>query len=126
MLNTIKMANFQAYIFDKKPDIVLLNETWLSKNISDNEIFPNQPYKVFRLDRSRKTHPIDPSNPDKFKKNGGGVLIAVKSELKCESKLIKLNAVLSSVKELRNELIYNIKLIRLKYIILIVKVGKTY
>ena len=42
MLNTIKMANFQAYIFDKKRDIVLLNETWLSKNISDNEIFPNQ------------------------------------------------------------------------------------
>ena len=90
-LDTEKVLAFQSYLVNKSPDIVILNETWLSKNINDSEIFPNHIYKIFRLDRSRKTHPIDPSNPDKFKKNGGGVLIAVKSELKCESKLIKLN-----------------------------------
>ena len=91
MLNTIKLSNFQAYIFDKKPDIVLLNETWLSKNISDNEIFPNQTYKVFRLDRSLKTHPMDPDDPDKYRKNGGGILIAIKSDLNCESTKINVS-----------------------------------
>ena len=91
MLNSIKMSEFQSYIFDKKPDIVILNETWLSKNIADNEIFPNQTYKVFRLDRSLKTHPMDPTDPNKYKKAGGGVLIAVKSDLDCESKLIKIS-----------------------------------
>ena len=33
---------------------------------------------------------MDPSDPNKYKKNGGGVIIAIKSELKCESNLIKL------------------------------------
>ena len=89
MLNTQKLIDFQSYIFENKPDIVILNESWLSININDSEIFPNQIYKVFRLDRSRKTHPVDPSDPEKFKKNGGGVLIAVKSNLDCESILIK-------------------------------------
>ena len=71
MLNTDKLFEFQSYICENKPDIVILNETWLSKNINDSEIFPNQIYKVFRLDRSRKTHPMDPNDPEKFKKNGG-------------------------------------------------------
>ena len=88
-LNTNKIAEFQSYLFDKKPDIVILNETWLSKNIHDSEIFPNNSYKIYRMDRSRKTHPIDPNDPDKFKKNGGGVLIAVKSNLNVEYTLIK-------------------------------------
>ena len=91
MLDTDKIIDFQSYLAHKKPDIVLLNETWLSENIEDSEIFPNQSYKVFRLDRSQKTHPFDPSDPNKYRKNGGGVIIAIKSELKCESKLIKLS-----------------------------------
>ena len=68
----------------------MLNETWLNKNLNDSEIFPNNSYKVFRLDRTRYTHPIDPNDPDKYKKNGGGVLIAIKAELQCESKEIKI------------------------------------
>ena len=91
MLDTDKIIDFQSYLAHKKPDIVLLNETWLSENIEDSEIFPNQSYKVFRLDRSQKTHPFDPSDPNKYRKNGGGVIIAIKSELNCESKLIKLS-----------------------------------
>ena len=31
-----------------------------------------------RLDRSEKTHLVDPDNPRKFKQNGGGVLLAVR------------------------------------------------
>ena len=91
MLNTDKVIEFQSYLAHTKPDIVVLNETWLSDNINDSEIFPNQSYKVFRLDRSQKTHPLDPSDPNKYRKNGGGVIIAIKSELKCESNLIKLS-----------------------------------
>ena len=89
-LCSIKLSEFQTYIFDKKTDIVILNETWLSKNLNDSEIFPNDSYKIFRMDRTRFTHPIDPSDPDKYKKYGGGVLIAVKSELQCESKEINI------------------------------------
>ena len=91
MLHTDKLLEFQSYLAHKKPDVVILNETWLSDNVNDSEIFPNHNYKVFRLDRSHKTHPIDPNDPDKFKKNGGGVIIAIKTELKCESNIIKLN-----------------------------------
>ena len=85
-----KLCEFKSYMFDKKPDIVILNETWTCKNINDNEIFPNQAYKIFRQDRSQNTHPFDPSDPKKFWKNGGGVIIAVKSDLDCESTLIKI------------------------------------
>ena len=44
---------------------------------------------MFRLDRSVSSHPPDPSNPRKFKLNGGGVLIAVKNALNLNPKLIK-------------------------------------
>ena len=90
MLNMDKISEIQTHVMDKKPDIVILNETWLSKNINDDEIFPSQLYKVFRLDRSLKTHPMDPSNPKKYRKNGGGVLIAIRSDLNCESTLVTL------------------------------------
>ena len=68
MLNGNKLSEFQTYIMDKKPDIVILNETWLSKNINDNEILPSQSYKVFRLDRTQKSHPMDPNDPNKYRK----------------------------------------------------------
>ena len=74
------MHELNFYLSDSKPDILMLNETWLKKTISDSEIFPSD-YKVFRLDRSPKTHPPDPNNPDKFRKNGGGVLIAIRRDL---------------------------------------------
>ena len=47
------------------PDLVCIVESWLSSDISDNEILiPN--YSIFRLDRSR---------------HGGGILVYVKSSL---------------------------------------------
>lgn len=88
-LSMEKVLDFQLYIFDKKPDIVILNETWLSKNINESEIFPNEIYKIFRRDRTRSSHPADPNNPTKYRKNGGGVLIAIKNNLDCESIQVK-------------------------------------
>lgn len=50
-------------------DIIALSETWLNPNIMDNELFDSS-YDVYRCDRSQLTSD---------KKDGGGVLIAVKS-----------------------------------------------
>ena len=47
-------------------------------------------YNIFRLDRSPDTHPIDKCNPKKFRKNGGGVLIAVHNQLSATSRIIPL------------------------------------
>ena len=48
-------------------------------------------YKVSRLDKSAKTHPIDPNNPNKFRKNGGGVLIAIRRDMDRILSLLDLN-----------------------------------
>ncbi len=80
-LDITKIFELQYYISDQNPDILMLNETWLKKSVSDSEVIPMNDYKVFRLDRSYQTHPPDPSNPNKFRRNGGGVLIAVRRDL---------------------------------------------
>ena len=90
-LNMNKVTELQAYLNINKPDIVVLNETWLKKSILDNEILPSNQYHVFRLDRSCKSHPPDPSDPKKFRKNGGGVLIGVRVDLNVISKKIVLS-----------------------------------
>ena len=51
----------------------------MKKSIKDHEVLPNN-YKIFRLDRSLDTHPWDPNHPQKFRKNGGGVLIAHRND----------------------------------------------
>ena len=80
-LDVTKMFELNLYLTNQKPDILMLNETWLKKSVLDNEIFPTNDYKIFRLDRTPKTHPPDPSNSSKYKRNGGGVLIAVRRDL---------------------------------------------
>lgn len=67
-LTLIKYLNFKHTLWIKKPDIVILNKTWLSKNINDNEMFPSPSYKVFRLYRTKKSHPMDPVDPNKYRK----------------------------------------------------------
>ena len=98
-----KVQEFQTYLFDRNPGIVVLNETWLSSEHNDNEIFPNDSYKVFRLDRSLKSHPPDPSCPNKFRRKGGGILVAVRSALEVESKQVGrvVNAEILSI-EIKN------------------------
>ena len=88
-LDNNKIYELLAYISSNSPDIIILNETWLKPTVLSSEILPCE-YNVFRLDRSQYTHPIDPLNPNKFRRNGGGVLIAVHNELSIQSKVISL------------------------------------
>jgi len=55
-------------------DVIIFVETWLNKDFFDNEFFGSNLYHVFRKDRdSVKTRCS----------RGGGVLIAVRRELRC-------------------------------------------
>ena len=85
-----KIAELQQYVYTNSPDIVILNETWLKSTIHDEEILSSNSYKIFRRDRTIFTHPPDLDNPLKFRKNGGGVLIAISSSLQLSSKEISL------------------------------------
>ena len=69
---------------------MILNETWLKSPILDSEIFPNNNYKVFRRDRSNISHPLDNKYPNKYKQQGGGVVIAFRSDLDIETTEFKL------------------------------------
>ena len=90
LLNVTKTIEFQTHIYHEKPDVVILNETWLTPAINDSEILNTDSYKIFRLDRSPKTHPPAPNNPLKFRKNGGGVFIAIREDLDVECKVINI------------------------------------
>ena len=89
IFSTIQLPLVWA-IFSYSPDIVILNETWLKENILHSEILPPVMYKIFRRDRCPETHSIDISNPKKFRRNGGGVLIAVNNKLSVQTKVIPL------------------------------------
>lgn len=65
ILNLTKVIEFQSFVISNNPDIIVLNETWLKTNILSTEIFPNDSYTIFRLDRSTSSHPPDPINPNK-------------------------------------------------------------
>ena len=65
-LDINKLSEFHSYIYLNKPDVIILNETWLCKSILDSEIFTNDNYKVFRRDRSERSHPPDKTDPKKF------------------------------------------------------------
>ena len=90
-LDNNKIFELNAYINKHNPDIIILNETWLKPSILDSEIFPPDKYEIHRLDRSEKTHPIDPLNSKKYRRNGGGVLVAINVSLSVESKTIPTN-----------------------------------
>ena len=83
-LNMTKIHEFHGYIYKHKPHIIILNETWLKNSILSNEVLPDK-YKVFRLDRSLRSHPVDATQPKKFRKNGGGVLIAHRTDIDISS-----------------------------------------
>ena len=87
-LHQSKLAELQAFAYLNKPDIIVLNETWLKSSILDNEIFTSASYNIYRLDRTEKTHPPDPNDPKKFRKNGGGILIATRADLEINVKAI--------------------------------------
>ena len=89
-LDNTKISEIHAFIYDKRPDIIIFNETWLKNITLDQEILPSDQYKIFRRDRSNDSHPQDLDNPQKFRRNGGGVLIAINCSLKVSSSVINL------------------------------------
>ena len=91
-LNMEKILELQSYANLNRPDVIILNETWLKKSIADENILPSKQYKIFRLDRSEKSHPPDPSDPKKFRRNGGGVLIAIRTDIDVVSQKLKIKA----------------------------------
>lgn len=66
-LNTLFM-NILSHAYD----IIILTETWLTPDVSDNEFIDSR-YSVFRCDRNRTIS---------LKKDGGGVLIAILKEFR--------------------------------------------
>ena len=61
-LDRTKIFEINSEICDKKPDLIMLNETWLNKSIKSNEVIESSVYTVFRSDRSQLTHPSDPND----------------------------------------------------------------
>ena len=60
-----KLSNFQSLVCSSDYSIFCITETWLSKDIFDNEILPYG-YSIYRKDRDSR---------------GGGVLLAVKNNI---------------------------------------------
>ena len=89
-LDSTKIFELNSYLDNEKPGIIILNETWLKRSIADNEVLMNNDYKVFRLDRTDKTHPADPNHHGRFKRNGGGVLIGIRRDLDVTSTKIEI------------------------------------
>ena len=55
-LDNTKILELNSYINTKKPDIVMLNETWLKKSIKNREVIENPNYKIVRTDRTVLSH----------------------------------------------------------------------
>jgi hypothetical protein len=66
-----KVTEFQTFLSNTDPDIVLGTESWLKPEISNSEVFPPE-YSVFRKDRETDA-----------KKTGGGVFILARREFIC-------------------------------------------
>ena len=90
IFNDAKLIELHHYVESHIPDIVILNETWFKESINDNEILPSNLYTIFRRDRSLESHPTDIDNPKKFRRNGGGILIAINNSLAASFKIIPL------------------------------------
>ena len=83
IFQTNKLLDFQSYIHLNKPDLVILNETWLNEYINTNEIVGEEYYKAFRQDRTAQ-------DKEKYGKvGGGGVLIFCRQDLEINITEIK-------------------------------------
>ena len=85
IFQTNKLLQLQSYLYNTKPEVMIVNETWLNEHIHSNEIVDENFYRIFRLDRSKE----DKAKYSKF--GGGGLFILVKQELDVDVKLIKIN-----------------------------------
>lgn len=67
-----KTNNFYSNLSCMNYDVIVLTETWLNNNIGNSELFDDR-YEVYRRDRE--------TTLSHFKKEGGGVLIAVRKNI---------------------------------------------
>ena len=118
MLDVTKVYELNHFICKHNPDILMLNKTWLKGSIQSSEFLPTDVYKIFRLDRSRKTHPMDPSDPKKYRAYGGGVLIAIRRDLdikstpldfQCAAEILAVTLTFSNGKKLVLSSFYRVK-----------------
>ena len=85
IFQTHKLLDFQNFLHMNKPDVVIINESWLNEHIHDNEIVNENYYKFFRKDRTAE-------DKLKFGKvGGGGIFILVKQGINIETKLVSIN-----------------------------------
>ena len=89
-LNVTKICELNAYIKNNRPDVIMLNETWLKKCVDDHEIIRDKNFNIYRNDRTQASHPSDPNNPNKFRRFGGGVLIAIRSDIQADVKRLSV------------------------------------
>ena len=89
-LNITKICELNAYIKNNRPDVIMLNETWLKKCVDDHEIIRDKNFNIYRNDRTQASHPSDPNNPNKFRRFGGGVLIAIRSDIQADVKRLSV------------------------------------
>ena len=81
-LDETKIYEINSYINHNKPHVVILNETWLKKSVGNREVIEDPVYEVYRTDRSNISHPPDLENPNKYRRYGGGVLVALRTDIK--------------------------------------------
>ena len=91
-LDAGKLLELQSKIYEVKPVVIVLTETWLSKEHLENEILPDSIYKINRKDISKISHPPEPDNPNKFRRKGCGVLIAVNTGISIENDKIDVSS----------------------------------
>ena len=91
-LDAGKLLELQSKIYEVKPDVIVLTETWLSKEHLENEILSDSIYQIYRKDISKISHPPDPDNPNKFRRKRGGVLIAVKTGISIDNDKIDVSS----------------------------------
>ena len=68
-----KLLSFNSHFDANEYDIIAVSETWLNDSVLKGEILTNGGYDVHRRDRTKDVVPD--------KKDGGGVLLAVKASL---------------------------------------------
>ena len=63
-LDMTKIYEINTYVEKNKPEIVMLNETWLQKLVCDHEVIHIQDYILWCNNRSQISHPADPRDPN--------------------------------------------------------------
>ena len=64
-----------------RPDVIVLNETWLKKSVYDHEIRMDKNFNIFKMTGPWPHIPLTLTTQINIKKIGGVVLIAIKSDI---------------------------------------------